>query len=181
MKFEDFQEKLRNAQGSQQRRNRTKPPVPNSKNINRANLANTTPLRKKDPVNHKQRRKIRKQRARYCSIIKPKKYSQSKLNLNLIKQSLLRWRIDGEYDIGEIPSRTVKLLCETAEDILLKEPTVLKVKEPVYIIGDIRGDFFHLLRIFEQCGYPAESKFIFCGNYVGGLRSLVNPIIVIDL
>eukprot|EP00494_Astrolonche_serrata_P024651 UN24910 len=52
-------------------------------------------------------------RKRDPSIIKRSKYSDSsKLNLNLIKQDLLRWRVDTEYDIGEIPSRTVKLLCK---------------------------------------------------------------------
>ncbi len=46
------------------------------------------------------------------------------------------------------------------------EPNVLKIASPVTIVGDIHGQFFDLLNIFELNGFPNETKFLFLGDYV---------------
>ena len=35
-----------------------------------------------------------------------------------------------------------------------------------YVIGDLHGNFFDLIRIFSKSGYPPFSKYIFLGDYV---------------
>lgn len=46
------------------------------------------------------------------------------------------------------------------------EPNVLRIPSPVMIVGDIHGQFFDLLNIFEMHGFPSEKKFLFLGDYV---------------
>ena len=50
---------------------------------------------------------------------------------------------------------------------------MLRVSAPLYICGDIHGQFYDLLRVFEILDFPPKSKFLFLGDYVDrGKQSL---------
>ena len=43
---------------------------------------------------------------------------------------------------------------------------LLEIEAPMHICGDIHGQYYDLLRIFEHCGYPGDFNYLFLGNYV---------------
>ena len=60
-----------------------------------------------------------------------------------------------------------------AYDILKDEDSMLKISAPLYICGDIHGQYYDLLRVFEILDYPPKSTFLFLGDYVDrGKQSL---------
>jgi protein phosphatase len=68
------------------------------------------------------------------------------------------------YEVGE--------LCYTAEQIFMQEPTVLQLKAPVKIFGDLHGQFGDLMRLFDEYGFPSTAgdityiDYLFLGDYV---------------
>lgn len=53
------------------------------------------------------------------------------------------------YEIGE--------LCDAAEQIFIPEPSVLKLKAPVKVFGDLHGQFGDLMRLFDEYGFPSHA------------------------
>ncbi|CAL9090082.1 serine/threonine-protein phosphatase BSL2 homolog isoform X1 [Musa acuminata AAA Group] len=63
-------------------------------------------------------------------------------------------------------------LCDSAERIFTSEPTVLQIKAPVKIFGDLHGQFGDLMRLFDEYGAPSTAgdiayiDYLFLGDYV---------------
>ncbi|KAG6470290.1 hypothetical protein ZIOFF_071355 [Zingiber officinale] len=63
-------------------------------------------------------------------------------------------------------------LCDSAERIFTSEPTVLQIKAPVKIFGDLPGQFGDLMRLFDEFGAPSTTRdisyidYLFLGDYV---------------
>lgn len=78
-----------------------------------------------------------------------------------------RW-FDTIYRKHELLSDAdVKDLCEAVAELLIEEANVQPVSSPVTVCGDIHGQFWDLLHIFELAGEPAKmTNYIFMGDFV---------------
>ena len=64
-------------------------------------------------------------------------------------------------------------IVDKAYEIFQKEESLLKITAPLYICGDIHGQYYDLLRVFDILNYPPQSTFLFLGDYVDrGKQSL---------
>ncbi|CAA0824339.1 Serine/threonine-protein phosphatase BSL2, partial [Striga hermonthica] len=63
-------------------------------------------------------------------------------------------------------------LCDSAERIFASEPSVLQLKAPIKIFGDLHGQFGDLMRLFDEYGAPSTAgdisyiDYLFLGDYV---------------
>ena len=57
-------------------------------------------------------------------------------------------------------------LCGKCREVLLSQPIVLEVAAPIKIVGDVHGQYFDVLRLFEYGGFPPDTNYLFLGDYV---------------
>jgi len=79
-------------------------------------------------------------------------------NLDLLKQHL--------FEEGKILKEDVLEIVNRATQFFLEEPNILIVKEPVTIVGDVHGQFYDLMKLFEIGGDPKTTQYLFLGDYV---------------
>ena len=90
----------------------------------------------------------------------------SSKKLSIITRNYLEKLIESCYE-GQIPSEeTVKDLINKAKEIFINEDNVQAVTAPVTVCGDIHGQFYDLLELFDIGGKCPDTNYLFMGDYV---------------
>lgn len=67
----------------------------------------------------------------------------------------------------------ITAICHRAREVFLSQPALLELDAPVKVVGDVHGQYTDLIRMFEMCGFPPSSNYLFLGDYVDrGKQSL---------
>ena len=86
--------------------------------------------------------------------------------VDIFIENMLQHRERGPRDMPLVNQKVVISLCQRVRNLFLDEPTRLAVDPGITICGDIHGQYFDLLRIFEIAGYPPSTRYLFLGDYV---------------
>ena len=88
-----------------------------------------------------------------------------KLNIDSIIQRLLEVRGSKPGKNVQLQENEIRGLCLKSREIFLSQPILLELEAPLKICGDIHGQYYDLLRLFEYGGFPPESNYLFIGDY----------------
>ena len=80
------------------------------------------------------------------------------VDYKLLKEHLIQ---EGKLDKGDILE-----LIQMFKAIIKNESNIVKMADPVIVVGDIHGQFYDLIKILDKGGDPSKQKYIFLGDYV---------------
>jgi len=89
-----------------------------------------------------------------------------KVNVDDIIARLLEKRNAAPGSKVELKLPEVKYLIEKSREIFISQPVLLDLEAPLKIVGDIHGQYYDLLRLFEYGGFPPDANYLFLGDYV---------------
>ena len=73
----------------------------------------------------------------------------------------------------DLKDEEIRFLIDKSQAIIREQKMLVELEAPLHVCGDIHGQYYDLLRIFEHCGYPGEYNYLFLGDYVDrGKQSL---------
>ena len=95
------------------------------------------------------------------------------MDVNQIIEKLLSVRGNKPGKQVDLKEEELRFLIDKSLPIIKEQKMLIELEAPLHVCGDIHGQYYDLLRIFEHCGYPDEYNYLFLGDYVDrGKQSL---------
>jgi len=75
------------------------------------------------------------------------------INVDSVIERLLSVRGSRPGKSVDLEEREIRGLCLKAREIFISQPVLLELEAPIKICGDIHGQYYDLLRLFEYGGF----------------------------
>ena len=78
------------------------------------------------------------------------------------------WKLLEEFMSREGPllKPQVMKIIKMGLDIFKREPNLIRIPEPVVVVGDIHGQYYDLVHMLNKAGDPGSFNYLFLGDYV---------------
>ena len=63
-------------------------------------------------------------------------------------------------------AEVIREICTKLKEVLVNESNVHHIRAPVTVVGDVHGQFYDLLELFNVGGFVPDTNYLFLGDYV---------------
>lgn len=67
---------------------------------------------------------------------------------------------------GALTQELLLDIIKKAQEIFEAEPNLLKLNDPITVVGDLHGQYYDVVKLLEVGGKPGDTQYIFLGDYV---------------
>jgi serine/threonine-protein phosphatase PP1 catalytic subunit len=88
---------------------------------------------------------------------------------SIVNNAIDKLILDKNYVPGnyiDLTETDIKFMIIKCKEIISKQPILLELESPINILGDIHGQYYDLLRLFEFGGLPPKANYLLLGDYV---------------
>jgi len=136
-----------------------------------------------NPSNHnlKSNNNSEKKDSSSSSLIQIIKETPEEINERLdklINKLLLakEYKPNTEIDLLE---QEIKWVILKSYEIIKNQPVFIELNSPINICGDVHGQFYDLLRLFNYGGEPPKANYLFLGDYVDRGKNSLETIVLL--
>ena len=95
------------------------------------------------------------------------------MDVDKIIETLLSVRGNKPGKQVDLKDEEIRFLIDKSQAIIREQKMLVELEAPLHVCGDIHGQYYDLLRVFDILNYPPTSTFLFLGDYVDrGKQSL---------
>ena len=101
------------------------------------------------------------------------------LNLEDMVKQLLALNQDKPHKLFKFEESHLMEILHKAKILFEQESAMIEIEGPIKICGDIHGQYYDLLRLFDFGGLPPNTSYLFLGDYVDRGKQSIEVIILL--
>ena len=79
----------------------------------------------------------------------------------------------------KLNEKEIKYVINKSYNIIVNQPVFIELDSPINICGDVHGQFYDLLRLFNYGGEPPKANYLFLGDYVDRGKNSLETIVLL--
>ena len=138
----------------------------------------TTENLKTNNCNHDKTKRVESDKLINMALIKQTQDEINEKLDKLIDKLLLAKEYKPNKEIDLLESE-IKWVIYKSYEIIKKQPVFIELDSPINICGDVHGQFYDLLRLFNYGGEPPKANYLFMGDYVDRGKNSLETIMLL--